>query len=516
MTRLARRVVWGLAATALVVATCALVLVKLWPRGPKGVPPELVPASWAEYRLTPGHQTHVGGEKAECHDCHDFERDGFKNPGTAVCAKCHAGVAASPHHRGPSSATGCLTCHAFALGQTEPTCIGCHASTQGGLPAIVQHATIDCATCHRLEQTPSIVPATCTGCHDERDTKHARHAASNGCQDCHVGHAPAAAATTMCASCHVQAKEPHPAAHDACLSCHQPHDFVASDSACIGCHGPKTTLLGREVPAHDVCLNCHDPHAPGKAVAACAGCHQSIQVSHGTAAACTTCHAPHGDDPVAVAATCTSCHKMVAASDTGAHRGGIACEACHQPHAFGGLDEKTLCRNCHGRETMLAASNPGHADCTSCHGASVVHSIAAPVACGTCHAAEQKSAPAGHQRCVGCHEPHAGKPTPTCASCHAEKVGEPHGNLQGGCASCHRPHGPGGVAAPPACTTCHAPATLAALHTAPGHTACASCHASPHEPPHDDRVTCTGSCHADKRNHELGAQVCTGCHVFRR
>jgi hypothetical protein len=516
MTRIARRVVWGLAAAVVIVAACALALVKLWPRGPKGVPPDLVPASWAEYRLTPGHQTHVGGEKAECHDCHDFERDGFKNPGTSVCAKCHAKVAGSAHHRDPSSATGCLTCHAFALGQTEPTCIGCHANAQGGLPAIVQHATIDCATCHHLEQTPSIVLADCNGCHEERATKHADHTGSKGCVDCHHGHEPASVATTECASCHAQGKEPHPAAHDACLSCHQPHDFVASDSACIGCHGPKTTLVGREVPAHDVCLNCHNPHAPGKAAAACAGCHQSIRVSHGNAAACTTCHAPHGDDPVVVAATCTSCHKKVAASDTGAHKGGIACETCHQPHAFGGLDEKTLCRNCHGRETMLVASNPGHADCTSCHGASVVHTIAAPVACGSCHAAEQKSAPAGHQRCVGCHEPHAGKPTPTCASCHANKISEPHGNLPGGCASCHRPHGPAGVAVPPACTTCHAPATLPALHAASGHAACASCHVSPHEPPRDDRVTCTGGCHTNKRDHQPAAQVCTGCHVFKR
>jgi hypothetical protein len=516
VTRIARRVVWGLVIAAGMTAACVLALVKLWPHGPKGVPPDLVPASWAQYRLTPGHQTHVGGGKAECHDCHDFERDGFKNPGTAVCAKCHSKDLGGAHHRDSSTSTGCLSCHAFALGRTEPTCISCHASPEGDLSAIVQHATVDCEMCHHLGQTPSIVPAACAGCHDERATKHAEHAGSKGCLDCHRAHQPASVAVSECASCHAQAAEPHPPAHDACVSCHEPHDFVASNSACIGCHGPKTTLVDREVPAHDVCVNCHDPHAPGAAATACVRCHQNVEVSHGGAAACTSCHAPHGDDPVAIAATCTSCHTNVALSDLGAHEGGIACLTCHKPHAFAGLDEKAICRGCHQRESTLVASNPGHADCLSCHGASVVHTIAPPVACGSCHAAEAKSAPAGHQRCVGCHEPHAGKSTPACATCHADKLSEPHGTLNGGCLGCHRPHGPGGVASPPACTTCHAPGTLPALHTAPGHAVCAGCHASPHEPPREDRATCTGTCHEDKRNHQPDAQVCTGCHVFRR
>jgi hypothetical protein len=516
MTRVARRIVWGLATAVVVLVGSAIALYALWPRSPPGVPPDLVPASWEQYRMTPGHQTHVAGGKAECRDCHDFERDGFKNPGTAVCAKCHAKDMASAHHRASPSSTDCLSCHTFALGRSDPTCIGCHANVEGKLPAIVQHATLDCDTCHHLEQTPSVVLAECSGCHEEVATRHAAHAGSKGCSDCHSGHEPALAAKAVCASCHAQATQPHPPAHDDCLGCHQPHDFVATDGACIGCHGAKTTLVDRAVPAHAVCTNCHKPHTPGAASAACVGCHESVKVSHGSAGACVTCHAPHGDDPVAVATTCTSCHAKIARSDTGAHAGGIACETCHKPHTFGGLDAKTMCRECHGREAMLVASNPGHTDCASCHGASVVHAIAAPAACGNCHAAEQKSAPAGHQRCVGCHEPHAGKATPACASCHANKTSEPHGNLQGGCASCHRPHGPNGVAAPPACTTCHAPPTLPALHSAPGHVACASCHVSPHEKPREDRAGCTGTCHTDKRDHQPAATVCTGCHVFRR
>jgi hypothetical protein len=36
-----------------------------------------------------------------------------------------------------------------------------------------------------------------------------------------------------------------------------------------------------------------------------------------------------------------------------------------------------------------------------------------------------------------------------------------------------------------------------------------------HFPPRADRATCTGSCHADRRNHQPDAKICTGCHVFR-
>jgi hypothetical protein len=516
MTPVARRYVWSVAVGVVVVAGCVAVLIRFRPHAPNGVPLDLIPASWAQYRETPGHQLHVGTGKVECRECHDFERSGFKNPGVAVCQKCHAREKSVAHHGSPSTSTDCLTCHAFALGRTEPKCIDCHAKAEGNIPGVVQHATVDCATCHHLRDAPSIVPAACSDCHEERASAHARHAGSNNCLDCHHAHEPASAAKVVCASCHAQAAQPHPPAHDACLNCHEPHGFAASDSTCIGCHGPKTTLVDREVPAHRVCTNCHAPHAPGHASGACLRCHQEVQPRHGNAQACVTCHLPHGDDPVAVAATCTSCHAKVAPSDRDAHAGGVACEGCHKPHAFAGLDQKTLCRNCHERQTALVASNPGHGDCRSCHGVSVVHTVAPPAPCSTCHAAERKTAPAGHQRCVGCHEPHAGKPTPACATCHANMTGKLHASIQGGCETCHRPHGPSGVATPPACTTCHAPATLPALHLAPGHAACASCHASPHEPPAVDRAACTGSCHADRRNHQPSAGVCTGCHVFRR
>ena len=78
-----------LVALLLVIAGTVTTVVVLR-RGPKGVPPELVPPSWAEFRTSPGHASHVGGAKAECKDCHDFQREGFKNPGVTPCLRCHA------------------------------------------------------------------------------------------------------------------------------------------------------------------------------------------------------------------------------------------------------------------------------------------------------------------------------------------------------------------------------------------------------------------------------------------
>ncbi len=180
MTRGVRRVLFGLAGAVVIVAACLAVRVLIGRHRAKSVTPDFVPASWAQARTTPGHRTHVGAAKAECHDCHDFERDGFKNPGTAVCTKCHARETGVAHHGSPSRSTDCLTCHAFAIGRAEPTCIDCHARPEGLLPAVVQHATVDCTTCHRLHETPSIVPADCTSCHRERAPEHGEHAGFEG------------------------------------------------------------------------------------------------------------------------------------------------------------------------------------------------------------------------------------------------------------------------------------------------------------------------------------------------
>ena len=503
MKPLARRMLWTLCLAILVIAAGVAAAVTWWPRAPRGTLPDSVPASWDAFRTSPGHRVHVDKGGVECRDCHDVEHEGFKNPGTAMCRKCHAKETTLGHHGGTAElATDCTTCHVFAPDKQPEACIDCHRDTHGKSQAVTTHATADCMKCHRLHESPSTVTTACAECHEERAPAHA------------------AAADATCSSCHAQPAGPHPAGHDKCSGCHQPHDFKAGgESACMRCHGEKTTLAAAQVPAHAVCTSCHTPHDPASAASSCAGCHAGVHVEHGkapAASACVTCHAPHRDDPKQIATSCTSCHGKVAAFDTGAHAGGITCERCHQPHEFSRLDRRAICARCHERQVQLVSTNAGHALCDSCHGAAPQHTPTKAPACGSCHQKELATITPGHETCQRCHDPHAGQPTPTCATCHATESAGPHGSIKGGCQDCHRAHGPAGLASPPACTTCHTQSNLPALHAASGHTNCASCHATPHAPPKADRATCTGSCHADKRDHQPGAAACTGCHVFRR
>lgn len=527
-----RRRLQAMGAAAGLLVLVVVALVRLRPRESVPVPPGLVPPTWTEVRLSPGHRAHVERAKIACGSCHDFERDGFKNPGTGVCARCHAKEVSFAHRGGPGAeATSCLSCHAFAPDRPEPKCIDCHARGQDGAAAIVQHAAADCARCHRVHDSPSTAVAECTGCHEERAAEHERHAGSNGCRDCHRVHEPAAAALQACPTCHAQPAGPRPAGHESCVGCHAPHSFVAGGSnACLRCHGNKPTLAAAFVPAHGMCTSCHAPHAPGEAATSCIGCHDDVRVEHGSRDACVTCHTPHGENPNVPATACTRCHTRLPApeaaadargmafvptSDTSAHAGGTACVTCHIPHEFLPESPQVACTRCHARETSLVATRAGHQNCSDCHGALVAHAPAKAPACGTCHRAEQASAPIGHATCVGCHDPHAGQPTPACASCHRNEASGAHESIQGGCETCHRPHGPQGPASPPLCTSCHARSSLPALHAASGHAECTKCHVTPHAPARDDRATCTG-CHSDRRDHQPQAAVCRGCHVFRK
>ncbi|HUH04446.1 MAG TPA: hypothetical protein VML75_20765, partial [Kofleriaceae bacterium] len=103
-------------------------------------------------------------------------------------------------------------------------------------------------------------------------------------------------------------------------------------------------------------------------------------------------------------------------------------------------------------------------------------------------------------------------PRTECTSCHKDKPSMPHGQVPGGCASCHRAHGPGGKAQPPACLTCHRRPDLPGMHAVKEHDACASCHDT-HRVKTLTRQTCL-SCHTDMTQHELGATTCVGCHPF--
>lgn len=519
MRTLVRRLGASLLATLIVLVAGVAALLNACSQTSTTWDPVGVPASWAQVRNGPGHRVHVAGQKIDCAACHDFADGGFRPPSPEVCESCHRKEATTHHHGGTGAeSTNCLTCHAFAPESGPTPCLGCHAQTHGAAAAIVQHASVECTTCHRMHESPAVVFASCSNCHAERADHHAQHAGSRGCADCHRPHSPASAAAPICSSCHAEPSGTHPAGHEACIGCHRPHDFAAGgQDACIRCHGAKETLASATVHAHASCTSCHDHHDPGAAAASCSRCHSNIEPSHGSKSACVDCHAAHPAGASApIAEPCTSCHANIAGHDDSVHARGMTCEGCHRPHGFAVRDPVTVCAGCHSQELALVSRQSGHRDCATCHGANLAHAPSKAAPCVTCHATEHATAPLGHQACQSCHDPHAGLPAQRCASCHTRESTGIHGSVPGACATCHRAHGPNGVAAPPACTTCHERTTLPALHALEGHAACANCHGAPHDPPRADRATCTGACHLDKRDHQPQATACNGCHVFRR
>ncbi len=593
-------------------------------RGSAPTPTE-VPNQWQAARTTPGHVAHIGknhdGKAIACGDCHE-EKEAFKSPGVQPCGKCHAENEKTHHEGSKEKPTTCLTCHTFSAadGGKAPVCTDCH--TNDKLTATHKSHVLKaaCTSCHAPHREPRTVQADCTACHTGIGAKHGAFdvpAASDAgdaiaeaapprdggiptgdaaiadigaiaathtgvCTACHAPHSAAADAKNACATCHVTpsargtlnawlaTKAPHVtpappkvASHEACTTCHQPHDARKADVlACDGCHAKKTgvravkahdkctgchtphapnnaalaceschksheALGANKIPAHDKCTSCHDVHAPEKtAASACNGCHSKVHPKHpsapaakNTQSACIGCHAPHPAATTTTVATCTSCHSKVAPTDHKLHAG-VACTNCHKKHDFKLANTPALCGGCHAAPAAKVLK-PGHATCTSCHGA--VHTPQKDVACSKCHDKESASAPKGHAKCGACHDSHSGsllasgKPTTAatiCSTCHGDKTKTAHGSIAGGCGSCHRPHGPSGPASPPACTTCHATNKLPGLHASPTHAGnCTKCHGG-HTPTRADRTTCTSTCHQNMKAHQPEAKSCMGCHIF--
>jgi hypothetical protein len=476
---------------------------------------------------------------------------------------------------GAEAGADCTLCHGFSLDGTghAPTtaegdvpaateCRRCHAEAQGNTPAVEVHGTSACVSCHRPHDDARPRPGPCEGCHGEITTEHARTGKSptEVCTTCHTHqHAPASDALGTCVACHGSTKPVVPATalfpegHRECVGCHRPHDFEkAAAVPCRSCHEDVHVLGGRRVAAHRRCESCHAPHdVRGTPERACSGCHKGVHPDHpkhGAAGTCVGCHDPHPSDRKADVRvrSCSACHQT-AATDRDFH-GRVACTQCHRPHAFMlQLGDRATCQGCHGRQVSLASTLAGHTACEGCHrglphrptrlGAPCaachepVQRVAHPghsrclqchephggkvtAECRSCHAAEHRTAPAGHHACANCHDTHSGRAArAACATCHATQAATPHGKLSGDCASCHRPHGPGGVAKPPPCTSCHKTSALPGLHQVSRHQACTQCHGNHGEVQATYRAPCL-SCHTDRRNHFPEAPSCVSCHLF--
>jgi len=473
----------------------------------------------------------------------------------ADCTTCHAFA--------PSDGAGIPQAKAVSHSAFAPTdCLRCHSLAQGATPAVTVHVTAACASCHQPHEDATPQPGACGSCHQAVATTHAALHVTDieKCTTCHQRqHAPASAASDTCATCHAKQEPLVPASalfaegHRACVSCHEPHAFAKAETvSCRTCHSKIHVLGEASVQAHAQCTSCHSAHdARASPQKACGNCHARVHLQHPPArgqGACIGCHEPHPPAAAALTTTraCSSCHQT-AHSDRDFHSG-AACTQCHLPHDFSAaVPGPALCRSCHAQELARVALRTGHQACTGCHdglphrpasgekacanchasesgavrsghgqcaNCHEPHSGAKVAGCGTCHAAEATSAPAGHSQCSNCHEPHTGSAVPgkACVSCHATEAKTPHAKLAGGCNTCHRAHGPQGLAVPPVCTTCHQVTGLSGLHQIPNHQACTNCHGGHGEQTNLARGACL-SCHQDRKTHFAEAR-CASCHLF--
>jgi predicted CXXCH cytochrome family protein len=487
-----------------------------------------------------GHALHVTSVGLACKDCHGIESDTFHRPGPEKCQGCHTRQHLTLHQSpaAPSEAKDCTACHSFlprAGDDRDPwNCMRCHGQDQAGAAAVVVHRREECGQCHRPHGEPATSPKDCNGCHDGVRAKKHDPPPTRPCLDCHQAlHQGAPKGSEACLGCHAQ-KQPRvpataifPGGHERCVSCHTTHEEKAGlRRACRECHAQEHVVGMERVPQHADCLSCHNQHnvLAGPSLA-CARCHEgqphkdrSIDISRG----CVACHNVHGSKRAVLTTTasgddCAGCH-TIAPTNGAFHSPKVVCASCHAEHGSnpkGPLVVKQ-CPTCHANKAEQVALNQGHADCRKCH---VDKHRPLPIVaggCAGCHAAEAQAMPKGHaeKNCIGCHDAHSGA-KPSCGTCHQRETKATHGNLATGCETCHRPHGPKGVGSPPRCTSCHEPAKLPALHQVPQHAAaCRACHVAPHDPPRADRVTCTSSCHTDRREHQPRATGCTGCHNF--
>lgn len=530
-----------------------------------------VQRSWSVARQAQGHEVHVVHEKVRCADCHRLQDDALGMPAPEACTACHEregeivhNVSAAREAWGPEAKALCTDCHDFSTAQGAPgawECSRCHTPhAESG--AVIVHRNEACDSCHRPHETPSTLPTNCVRCHEEVTTTHASQGKEPAavCTTCHEKlHGPADPARHTCVPCHAQEKPTVDATkalftggHSECTGCHRPHEYAAKDAVgCRTCH-EQVHVLAPTVRAHTECTNCHAPHDVRRDVSgACSSCHSTLTSDHpktGTKGDCISCHVAH--PPSARAKTlraCSSCHQA-AASDQAFHAASVSCAACHRPHRFVLADApRALCGDCHAQQvTLTRATAPtahqqcegchtglphqpkgrlasceschggpasevhrGHATCQSCH---EPHSGKRSTQCSSCHQEQHRTAPSGHRTCGDCHDAHSGQSLETCASCHTDKSDRHALRVEGGCQSCHRPHGPQGVATPPACSSCHQ--SLPGLHQRPGHQNCQQCHLA-HEPRLAPQRPICASCHQNTQQHYPESDQCSGCHIFR-
>jgi hypothetical protein len=271
------------------------------------------------------------------------------------------------------------------------------------------------------------------------------------------------------------------------------HAALEGDEHCNDCHSAGSRV------SNDKCLTCHEDVA--RTLRASSGLHGRQYKGQ----PCGNCHVDHRGrdqslirwDPKAfqhaqtgwtlvgahARLECNGCHKGTNARGHKTFIGlSAACTSCHKdPHEnrFG-----TACQSCHDQENWRTLEldrfdhDLARFDLRGKH---------QKVACAKCHGEPPKYQPLSFGDCDSCHkDPHAGRFTNDCASCHVEaswqelhmkRSDHPGLSLAAGHArvDCRKCHDRGNMKAPSRgerCESCHKP-----VHEARFGTDCKDCHA---------------------------------------
>jgi hypothetical protein len=399
--------------------------------------------------------------EAECETCHAaFERSRQR----ALCLDCHEDVASDIESE--------QGFHGRDRQASRRACFGCHTDHEGrdadivpldrsafnhdvtDFPLIGKHAESQCDSCHEPDIKFRETPQDCYSCHID-DNVH-EESMGTDCGDCHTPKAWLDVQfdhdTTGFAliGFHEQAE---------CLGCHEDQTFQDTPTTCYSCHASNDAHDGK---SGQECESCHSPtgwedtsfnHARDTRF--------ELDGSHAELS-CGDCHS---DDPFTdqLDMACASCH--VEDDNHGGHLG-TACETCHvssgwefvqfdhntdTAHEIHGAHEELECVDCHIEPVFDVALQSG---CNSCHAEDDPHAGTQGDECADCH--NESSWPddvffdhgltrfpllGAHTdtECTACHESHVFRDASSaCADCHHDD--DPHnGRFTQDCASCHNP-----------------------------------------------------------------------------
>jgi hypothetical protein len=394
---------------------------------------ELFDHKQTDFKLEGGHRY------AQCNSCHKEGKLWRESPSN--CFACHK---EQDIHKGELGEK-CADCHSASSWSRKDYD---HSKTDFALKGA--HEKVACVACHPNRHYKE-APKSCVSCHRGDDV----HLKGYGekCDSCHDS-----SEWNKVKFDHAKTEFKLQGAHESsrCAACHKPGKEAGKlATTCISCHRTDDSHKGRN---GERCQECHNSSNWGKSRFS----HDKetkfpLRGPH-TKASCNACHAG-GVKKDAPVRNCIACHK---ADDV--HRGdlGKECDSCHKVEGWQkkvtfdhdltrlplyGMHALASCEVCHsnGRYASLPRA------CIDCHKSDDTHKGALGESCGDCHNANgwmlwtydhdktDFSLDGAHQglACKGCHIKSPADKTPVaCVSCH-EADDEHRGRFGRNCNRCH-------------------------------------------------------------------------------